>query len=100
MPRFSPSRNLEIPMPVTIRSAVTDDVAAILALERQAASAAHWTHEQYDRRETEGMILVAEEVGRLSGFICARVVAGEWEIENIVVAELARRRGVADGLLV
>jgi len=86
-------------MPVTIRSAVPDDLPAILVIERQAASAAHWTQDQYERRVAEGIILVAEEAGSLSGFVCARVVAGEWEIENVVVAESTRRRGVADGLL-
>jgi ribosomal-protein-alanine acetyltransferase len=86
-------------MSVTIRSAVADDVAAILDIERQAASAAHWTREQYDQRAAEGMILVSEEAQGISGFVCARVVAGEWEIENIVVAEQERRRGVAGGLL-
>jgi ribosomal-protein-alanine acetyltransferase len=86
-------------MSVTIRSAVADDVAAILDIERQAASAAHWTREQYDRRVVEGMILVSEEAPGISGFVCARVVAREWEIENIVVAEQHRRQGIADELL-
>ncbi len=86
-------------MPVTIRSAVLDDVPALLAIEREAASAAHWTHEQYERRVAAGLILLAEEQEKLSGFVCAKVVAGEWEIENMVVAETARRRGVGGGLL-
>jgi [ribosomal protein S18]-alanine N-acetyltransferase len=87
-------------MPVTIRSAARDDVAAILAIERQAANAAHWSHQQYEGRLTDGIVLVAEEeMGSLSGFVCARAVAGEWEIENVVVAESVRRHGVADGLL-
>lgn len=86
-------------MPVTIRSAVPDDVIAILAIERRAPSAAHWTHEQYDQRVAEGMILVSQEAPGISGFVCVRVVAREWEIENIVVAEQERRRGVAGGLL-
>ena len=93
-------------MPV-IRAATLDDVPALLLIEQKAASAAHWTHEQYERRVVEGLILVAEEVageepqepGSIRGFVCARVVAGEWEIENIVVTEEMRRRGIADELL-
>ena len=88
-------------MPVMIRSAVSDDVDAILALEQEASGAAHWTREQYRQRVGEGTILVAEaeEEGSLTGFLCARIVAGEWEIENVAVAEKARRRGVAGRLL-
>jgi [ribosomal protein S18]-alanine N-acetyltransferase len=86
-------------MSVTIRPAVADDVAAILAIERVAESAAHWSQEQYSRRVAEGMILVAEEGPDITGFVCARVVAREWEIENIVVAEHKRRSGVGDELL-
>lgn len=86
-------------MPVTIRSAVLDDVPTILDIERQAASAAHWTQEQYAQRVATGIILVADDEEGICGFICGRVVAGDWEIENVVVAEAVRRCGVANGLL-
>lgn len=86
-------------MPVTIRSAVLDDVPALLAIEQEAASAAHWTREQYAGLVESGIVLVAEEGGNISGFVCAKIVAGDWEIENMVVAEQARRRGVGSGLL-
>jgi ribosomal-protein-alanine N-acetyltransferase len=86
-------------MPVTIRSAVLDDVPAFLAIEREAASAAHWTLDQYARLVESGIVLVAEDEGNISGFVCAKKVAGVWEIENMVVAKLSRRRGVGDGLL-
>ncbi len=86
-------------MSVTIRPAMTDDVAAILVIERAAESGAHWSQEQYSPRLAEGVILVAEEGPDIAGFVCARVVAREWEIENIVVAEHKRRSGIADELL-
>jgi ribosomal-protein-alanine N-acetyltransferase len=82
-----------------IRSAGLDDVPAILALEREAASAAHWTPEQYTRLVEWGLVLVAEEETTISGFICAQALAEEWEIENVVVATQVRRRGIADALL-
>jgi ribosomal-protein-alanine N-acetyltransferase len=85
-------------MPVTIRSAVLDDVPALLAMEREAMRAAHWTEEQYARRVEAGVVLVGEEAGSV-GFICAKAVAGDWEIENIVVRAEVRRRGIADALL-
>jgi ribosomal-protein-alanine N-acetyltransferase len=46
-----------------------------------------------------GVVLVSEEAGKLAGFICAKAVAGEWEIENVVVAPEFLRRGIASRLL-
>jgi ribosomal-protein-alanine N-acetyltransferase len=90
-------------MPVIVRSAALNDVPAILAIEQQAPGATHWTAEQYQKLVGSGVVLVAEEpaeeAGRLCGFVCAKAVAGEWEIENIVVAAQFRRRGIANELL-
>jgi len=86
-------------MPLAIRSAALSDLAAILALEHQAPSAAHWTSEQYRKVFESGIVLVAEEAGKLCGFICAQRVAGEWELENVVVSAGALRRGIANELV-
>jgi [ribosomal protein S18]-alanine N-acetyltransferase len=92
-------------MPVAIRSAVVSDLAAILALERQAPSAAHWTSEQYSKLLRGGVVLVAEQAtvtgkeGTICGFVCTQVVANDWEIENVVVAADFLRHGIADELL-
>ncbi|HEX9110910.1 MAG TPA: ribosomal protein S18-alanine N-acetyltransferase [Terriglobales bacterium] len=86
-------------MPPTIRSATRDDLPAILAIEQQAASAAHWPAEEYERLVKTGVVLVAERTGKLRGFVCAKTVAGEWEIENIVVASEFLRQGIADRLM-
>jgi ribosomal-protein-alanine N-acetyltransferase len=86
-------------MPVAIRSAALNDVPAILAIEQQAPGAAHWTAEQYKKLVGSGVVLVAEEAGKLCGFVCAKAVADEWEIENVVVAAEFLRRGIANELL-
>lgn len=86
-------------MPVTLRSATLADVPSILAIEQPCPSAAHWTTDEYQRRVESGFVLLAEEAGRICGFVCARVVAGEWEIENAVVAPEFRRRGVGSDLI-
>jgi ribosomal-protein-alanine acetyltransferase len=87
-------------MPVAIRSASLNDVPAILAIEQRAPGAAHWTAEQYYKLMGSGVILVAEEAaGELCGFVCAKSVAGEWEIENVVVAAEFLRRGIANELV-
>jgi [ribosomal protein S18]-alanine N-acetyltransferase len=46
-----------------------------------------------------GVVLVAEISGQTCGFVCVNAVAGEWEIENIVVAGEFLRRGVANELM-
>ena len=86
-------------MPVAIRSAALNDVPAILALEQQAPAAAHWTREQYNQLMSSGVVLVAVDAGEICGFVCAQAVAGEWEIENVVVAAGFLRRGIADLLM-
>jgi ribosomal-protein-alanine N-acetyltransferase len=86
-------------MPATIRPAALNDVPAILAIEQQAPDAAHWTVEQYKKLVGGGVVLVAEEAGKLCGFVCAKAVAGEWEMENVVVAAEFLRRGIANQLV-
>ena len=90
-------------MPVVIRAAALNDLPAILAIEQQAPGAAHWTADQYSKLVDSGVVLVAEEAaeeaGQLCGFVCAKAVAGEWEIENVVVAAEFLRRGVASELV-
>jgi ribosomal-protein-alanine N-acetyltransferase len=76
-----------------------NDVPAILAIEQQSPNAAHWTPAQYRTLVASGVVLVAEKAGKLGAFICAKVVAGEWEIENIAVAPEFQRRGIADQLV-
>jgi ribosomal-protein-alanine N-acetyltransferase len=85
-------------MPAAIRSAALNDVPAILAIEQQSPGAAHWTRDQYNQLVSSGVVLVAEEAGQLCGFVCAQTVAGEWEIENVVVAAGFLRRGIASEL--
>ena len=86
-------------MPVAIRSAALNDLPAMLAIEQQSPGAAHWTFEQYHKLVGSGVVLVAEEAGSLCGFVCAQAVAGEWEIENVVVAAEFLRRGIANELV-
>jgi ribosomal-protein-alanine N-acetyltransferase len=86
-------------MSVSIRSATLNDLPAVMAIERSAASAAHWSSEQYAELVASGMVLVAEEAGEILGLVCARRIAGDWEIENVVVGARFLRRGIANELL-
>ena len=86
-------------MTVTVRSAELIDVPALLVIEQQAPGAAHWTVAEYSRLVESEIVLVAEELGRTCGFVCAKIVAGEWEIENVAVTLEFLRRGVASTLI-
>lgn len=86
---------------MTIRPATPADVPAMQAIERHAVTAAQWTEASYARLftgEPPRISLVIEEKVVL-GFLVARVLGDEWEIENIAVAGPARRRGLGTALL-
>lgn len=75
----------------------------MMALEKQAVTASHWSHEKYGRLFLENVpqrvALVIEEGSAIQGFLVARAVEREWEVENIAVAGVARRRGLGTRLL-
>ena len=66
----------------------------MMALEKRAATAAHWSAEQYEAlfcaSNPERVALIMMEESELQGLVIARVVGDEWEIENIAIAGPAR----------
>ena len=90
-------------MTFSIRPATVADLPAMMALEKHAATAAHWSAEQCEAlflaSHPDRVVLVLEEDSILRGFVFARAVSGEWEIENIAIAGVARRRGMGTRLL-
>jgi ribosomal-protein-alanine acetyltransferase len=93
-----------------------------MALEKRAATAAHWSTEQYnllfsaaaskrialviagrsgneERFENEEASGHSQKSSDLQGFVIARMVDEEWEIENIAINDSARRRGLGSRLL-
>ena len=84
-----------------IRPATPADLGAMRSLEAGAASAAHWSEEEYPRLfapDPPRLSLVVED-SSVQGFLVGKRIGPEWEIENIVVAENARRRGLGSMLL-
>jgi [ribosomal protein S18]-alanine N-acetyltransferase len=83
-----------------IRRASPADLHAIITLDRESPTAAHWSQAQYDAilnapHATGRLILVAETDNKVTGFIVAHTAnTEEWELESIVVAESSRRRGI------
>lgn len=83
----------------------------MMDLERESATAAHWSRQQYESlfatsgpQSAERVVLIAgdETAGvesEIFGFLVARRVDAEWELENIVVGNSMRRRGTGTLLL-
>ena len=90
-------------MKLSVRAAVVADLPGMMILEKHSATAAHWSAEQYLallRAPDSGRVaLILQEESDLQGFVIARVVGEEWEIENIAIAGSARRRGLGTRLL-
>jgi ribosomal-protein-alanine N-acetyltransferase len=85
-----------------IRRGTAADIPDLMALENRAATAAHWSMEQYETafssKPPYRVLLMLEEAG-VQAFIAGRTLDKEWEIENIVVAEPVRRRGLGTRLV-
>src|SRR5579864_2765392 len=83
----------------------------MMSLERQSPTAGHWTEELYRKafqpKSAARLLLVAEasdlksgtQAPSLLGFLIAHHLAPEWELENLVVAPEARRKGLGKRLL-
>jgi ribosomal-protein-alanine N-acetyltransferase len=93
---------------VKIRAATPDDVDWMTSLAAVSPSAAQWSRDQYQRLfsadgPAHSLALVSEHeissVISLSGFLVACHLAPDWELENIVVAPAAQRRGIGKRLL-
>ncbi len=93
-----------------VREAEAADVAQVIALERAAPEAPHWSEAEYDAilgsggedRSVRRCLLVAEADGLLVGFAVGRMViggaAGISDLESVVVDVRSRRKGAGRAL--
>jgi ribosomal-protein-alanine N-acetyltransferase len=107
------------PTGLFIRPASAADVPAMMKLERQSPAAAHWTRQRYrdifltgpdqpragrfawvvEKRRAEAEQAPTEPSEQIVGFLVAHQIHPEWELENIMVAPSAQRRGVGTSLM-
>jgi ribosomal protein S18 acetylase RimI-like enzyme len=90
----------------------------MIELEQKCPTAAHWTQRQYhvalrtddsggsqrlvlvvDRNSETGRVSEARETPELLAFLVAHHLGPEWELENLVVAPTARRKGLGARLV-
>ena len=88
---------------VVIRDFNPRDLAAVLEIQQSAPEMAQWRAEDYERlvETPDGLILMAEWPGdgTIAGFVAARAIAEEAELQNLAVRHEYRRRGVARQLV-
>jgi ribosomal-protein-alanine acetyltransferase len=91
---------------LNIRHATPADVPILIGIERSSHTAAHWSELRYrqaiESEAEQRLVLVVEDAaspGKILGFLVARQIAPEWELENIVVAAELRRNGHGRRLL-
>jgi len=86
-----------------LRLATAGDIPGVLALEREVPGLVHWPESIYEKifhsKTPERMLWVVDENSELRGFLVARFDTDECELENLVVAEPHRRRGIASQLM-
>jgi ribosomal-protein-alanine N-acetyltransferase len=90
--------------PAHVRRATRADLPRILQIERSSPTSAHWPAAEYEIALSDvpppRWLSIAEAGREAQGFLVARSPhPEEWEIENIVVAEPARRAGFGALLL-
>jgi ribosomal-protein-alanine N-acetyltransferase len=87
---------------LNIRPATPEDIPSIMQIEQASASAAHWGEQRYrdmfSNSAPRRLTLVVEELG-IAGFLVAASESADWEIENVVIQEGARRRGMGRALI-
>jgi ribosomal-protein-alanine N-acetyltransferase len=83
-----------------VRPAGAGDLPRIMDIAKRSATAAQWSEAHYQQLFSPGRLaLLVEDAGEVTGFIVGRETAEEWEIENIAVSGVARRRGLASRLV-
>jgi ribosomal-protein-alanine N-acetyltransferase len=88
----------------TIRAASPIDITSIMAIELEAETAAHWPKAEYERIfEPDNVPRIALVIegggGQISGFIVARCIDKEWELENVAVRPVSRSQGLGRALV-
>ena len=92
-------RTRNVKLETSLRPATPADLPAIMAIEKSAPTAAHWSAAQYRGLSITNRIVLVVEDGSVQGFAIARDLGLEWEIENIVVVASVRRRGLGTRLM-
>jgi [ribosomal protein S18]-alanine N-acetyltransferase len=84
---------------VTVRPMSSLDVSAALSILEESPEASTWSREALLESASKGIAWAAELDGRVAGILIGQAAADEFEILNLAVGKLCRRRGVATHLV-
>jgi [ribosomal protein S18]-alanine N-acetyltransferase len=85
---------------ITVRPGTPAEAIAIAAIGQKSPTAPRWQLSDYrDIFLTGRTILIAELDGKIAGFVVARDIAGEWELESIAVTDENRKHGIGNRLV-
>lgn len=85
---------------ISIRGGTLADLAQVIAIARHSQTAAQWSASDYASIFVSNrLLLVAEEHREVVGFIVGHDVAGEWELENVVVLPNHQHCGIGERLV-
>lgn len=89
---------------VKIRRLEAHDITAIIEIQTQCREASQWSRKEYEllaapAANDTAPCWIAEDVGRVAGFLAARKLTDELEILNLAVIPVLRRQGIAGQLL-
>ena len=90
---------------VKIRLLGAQDIDAVVGIQTQCPEASQWLRKEYEllavpaSGNSTAPCWVAENDGRVAGFLAARKLVDELEILNLAVAPASQRRGIAGQLL-
>ena len=90
---------------VKIRRLEAHDIDAVVGIQIQCREASQWSRNEYElltapaSANNAAPCWIAENDGRVAGFLAARKLADEMEILNLAVAPAARRQRMATELL-
>jgi ribosomal-protein-alanine N-acetyltransferase len=87
---------------IRIRPIVSADLDSVLAIAAASPEAAPWTRGTYEtllQDPERACCYIADQDGRIVGFVCLRVMSDEAEVLNLAVEPSVRRLGVGARLL-
>jgi [ribosomal protein S18]-alanine N-acetyltransferase len=95
----APGENVRFSSIVAVRRMKPSDVPQISSILKESPEASNWPENSLLESALSGIAWVSEVEERVNGFLMGRSVVDEFEILNLAVAGLYRRRGIAKRLL-
>ena len=95
----APGQKIGASSAVTVRRMSSLDVSRAVSILEESPEASIWSRKALLESASKGIAWAAELDGRVAGILIGQAAADEFEILNLAVGKLCRRRGVATQLV-